>query len=375
MDFNLLCSTSLPVFNQAIKTCDTKAEDTDSSFYFEESDGSLYITSHNAISEQRILLPTAKLESDAKESFFVSGHAIVEFFRQFPEEEALCTYKDSLLTVKGTLRDINFEFPTSLPNDYAPINCVKQSSPIDCDAQSLALALKMTTFSASSDKDDGALTAVCVAIEQFKLVAQSADNQRISKFEIAIDDTEDAGNTSFLLPKATSDVLSNLLDDISTVQITKCKNHAKFEWEDTVFITRLISDIDNSFAELTDIMSGAIISTVEISKAEVLKSLKLVGLLAKDSYVTLVSNDQGLTVSTDRKDKGSGTIPIIAQSVSGEAETSLPYKNLLKGIEVTSSPWITLEFRDMSFVPVAGINIVDKDFQHFIFPVMPNSDD
>jgi DNA polymerase-3 subunit beta len=368
MEFSLNCSTVIPVLNQIIKTCDKTASNTNSMILFKEYDGGIYITStNNRIAEQTILLPIDKLVSEVNESFFVSGQQIVEFFRAFPDEEAECKYDGSKLLIKGGYRDIKFEFPTTTSDGYIPFHCVSESNPIECDAQSLSNSFVLTAFSSATDDDLGILTGVNVTLMGDKLITQSSDNTRISINEI---DIEDVGVDpfTFLIPKEVADILSSSLNDVVSVNIEKCKNHIKFCWDDVIFVSRTVSDPENDFPDLFQYIDGNKTSEIKISRVELLKALRLAALLAKDSCVILNSSDKGLKISTKETDKGSSSNVVDAEFIDGKAETNIPFKNLLKGIEVIGSPWLVMEFREMSFTDLPGICLVDDSYRHFIFP-------
>jgi DNA polymerase III sliding clamp (beta) subunit (PCNA family) len=374
MKFTLDVATSLPILNQALKTCNTKADDSDASFLIAEKDNGLWITSINEKAEQINKLPILDLEADSGESFFVSGQAFVEFIRQFPDDEAECECDGASLTIKGTVKDINYSFPVSGTENYAPRNYVSTTLPIECDAQAFAEALKLTSFSCSLDKSDGVTVGLRVQLFGDKLITQSTDLDRISMCEI---DIEDIGLTSvsFILPKSIAETLSSILDDAVVVKIEKGRNHIRFQWNDTTLTSELIDDSNNEFPDVIEHMEGNIEAEIVVSRADLIGALKIAGLVAKDSWIKINASNEGLRISISDKHKGAGTNLIDAQKVTGKNETYCTLKNILQGVSMTTSPWITLEFRALSFSPNFGIGIIDDDFRHFIFPIIPKDED
>lgn len=376
VEFALFCATSSPAFNQAIKTCNMKVKpgDTDSMFLIKEQDGSLWVTSLNDKAQQTVLIPTTRLIAEKNESFFVSGHSIVEFFKQFPDDEAICKYDGSTLSIKGMVKDLEFKFATTDTDNFSPINYVSTSNEIAVSGMDLANALHMTAFSALNTTAISPYVAVSVKIAGDHLVAQSTDDQRISISEIEI---EDIGMESidFLLPKETAEILSTLLTDEPEVFIEKGRRTIKLRWEDTIFISSLVCDLDEEYPDLEELFSGDTVASVNISRGEVLRSLKLAGLIAKDSYITLEVTEDGLRIITDEKGKGSGKNLVLAQTATGKARTMIPYKNFLKGIDIIDAAWVDLEFKEMICGDVYGLCIVCDSYKHFIFPSAANDND
>lgn len=374
MEFILIKSTAMPVLTQALKTCNTKANDADACFLLKEKDGNLTVTSLDAQSEQTINLPVVQLKSTDDEAFSVLGQSIVDFLKQFPDEEARCSFDNStsILTISGTVKDVKFEFACGAEEDFVLFNYAQGNVAVACDAKSLANALHLTAFSASTDIGAAPWTAVAVNIKDDQLVAKSSNQERVSIVEI---ETEDCSNPiEFLLPQTTANALGILLNSVDTVKIEMSQNkaHIRFYWGDTIFTSRLESSRE-PYPDLYEYIEGDTVAEVTVSRVDLLNAIKLIGFLARDSYVAISASSDGVRLSANEKDKGNGTNLVEAQTAKGSADLLVPYKYLLKGVEMTFSPWIDLQFVELTnFNNFCGLCLVDDTFKHFLFPAMSN---
>lgn len=375
--FTLARSTALPVLAQALKTCKPKSNDVEQSLFFiKEDKGILTITSFDDIAQQSITLPTIDIQGNEEQVFAVSGQAMVDFFKQFPDEEAVCEWNDStkILTVTSTVRTIKFEFPTFLVSDkddndtvqFVPLVFNSKSKPVVCDAKSLADAFQLTSFAASTDSSMAPLTAVSISVDNGTLVAQSSDNFRISIFETDVDD-DSIDTIKFLLPHEAADILSDLWADVDEITVEQGKRHIRFIWDETIFTSRIEAA---NFPDLNQYIGDTKV-TMRISRKDLLNALKLAGLLAKDSYVILSASSDGLEISTEEADRGASTNVVPVQAIDGEEDTCVSYKFFLKGVEVVNSPWIDLIFTELSLINAFAVCIVDGSYRHYVFPAIP----
>ena len=367
MEFTVICSKVNPIFGQAIKTCAIKSGTTDGDFLIKESNGNLWVTSINDRAEQTILIPTESLVSEGEESFFVNGQSLTELFKQFPDEEVICTYSGNLFVAKGTVRDVVLEFPTKPACDFASIQFIPDGNKVVTSGRKFRESLKLTSFAASTESSEGSLVAVHFVVSGDTLFAESSDNNRVAVSRVAIEDVG-ANIVDFLLPKETSDILMGLLERVDSLKIENGKRTIKFSWDNTVFVSKLISNIDDEFPDLKQYTDGHVVASIEISRQELLNSLKLVGLLARDAHVVLKCSKEGLRVSANAKDRGAGSNLIEPQLVKGSAKTMVPYKYLLGVSNILDAAWISIDFIELAS-DATGLHICvkDGDYNHFIF--------
>lgn len=378
MKFTLTRSTALTVLKQALKTCNTKAKGTaDSEFLFEPIDGILYVTALNDTTEQNLILPCEGLDWYPEEAFSVAGAALVEFLTQFPEEEVKCVYIDADSQFVIGSKKTKFAFPTGVASDFVPFNYQAHGKSIEVNATALKNAFKTTAFAASNDHTQTPLTAVHLKISGDRLMAEGCDTLRMSEFGTEIEDLG-ADSIELLLPRETAETLASLFEDVAVVTIRPGMRHVRFEWGDTTFTSVLENAIGKPYPDLSRWMKSKEIGKVKLSKGDLLRSLKLAGLLAKDSYVVVSIVEQesdgtggGLQIATNERDRGMSQDTQIVQEQSGEGEVKVAHKYLIKAVESTIEPWIELSFRELRDDAVALV-VVDGGFEHLIFPVAPN---
>jgi DNA polymerase-3 subunit beta len=377
MKFTLTRSTALTVLKQALKTCNTKAKgQADSEFLFKPDDNALLVTSLNETSEQNIVLQCSDLEFEQGESFSVSGQALVEFLQQFPEEEVKCLYNpDDSSFVIGS-KKTRFAFPTGSGSDFVPFNFQSHGKAIELPSSSLREVLKSTAFAASHDYTQAPLTAVHLKIADDEIVAEACDTLRISRHVTQVSSLSD--EAELLLPYETAENLVSLIEDVGDITIQPGQRHVRFAWGDTTFTSTLENTIGKPYPELSKFMQGKEIGRVKISKGNLSTSLKLAGLVAKDSYVNVVIKPLdkdglggGLVISANEQ-AGMSLDTLIVQEQSGEAEVNVAHRFFSKAVDFVNNPWVIISFRELKENTIALV-LVDGGFEHLIFPVTPNA--
>jgi DNA polymerase III sliding clamp (beta) subunit (PCNA family) len=173
------------------------------------------------------------------------------------------------------------------------------------------------------------------------------------------------------LRKDISETLSSLLSDVSSVTITIASNHVRFEWENTVFTCVLESEIKKKFAPIERFFDGELEGECTLSKGDFQRSLKLASLVAKDSSVGIALNGSKIVVSTREQDKGASQDAVVCQSSEGESSTFSAWKYLVKAVDICAAPWISIEFRSLPNNMGPTLIIIDEEYKHLIFPVLP----
>jgi len=369
MKFTLSKTTAQPVLSQALKTCNTKAKgEADSEFLIFYEGGNLYIKSVNDTAEQTVKLPAHGIDATAGDSFSVSGQAIVEFLRQFPDEDLSCSYvkEKGALTITSTLRKTRMAFLTGDPNDFIPINFVPVGKPFSVDAEILAKAFKFTSFATSTDYAKMPYVAVKLRIEGDMLKAEATDEARISVYKAEIEDV--GANSEFLLPRDTTDSLSSMFEHVDTVEIQPGQHHLRLTWDGTVFTSSLVSS-PKPFPNLSTYLDGDKCGTAKVSRGDLLRALKMAALVARDSSLQASLTKDGFLIATNERTGASQDV-IPAQTQSGGGETNMSCKLFTKAVESTLGAWVDIEFTEISQGIVALI-VRDDNYRHLMFPVQP----
>lgn len=369
MKFTLSKTTAQSVLNQALKTCNIKAKgEADSEFLVYYEGGDLFVKSVNDTAEQTIKLPAHAIDAQSGDSFAVAGQAIVEFLRQFPDEDLVCNYqKDKgALIMSSTLRKTRVALVTGDPSDFIPINFIPVGKPFSVDAELLAKAFKSTSFATATDYAKMPYVAVKLRIEEDMLKAEATDEARISVFKVEIENV--GANSEFLLPRDTAESLSSMFDHVDTVEVQPGQHHLRLIWEGTVFTSSLVSS-PKPFPNLSTYLEKDKCGSARVSRGDLLRALKMAALVAKDSSLEASLTDDGLLIATNERTGVSQDV-IPTQSQDGEGATHMSCKLFTKAIESTQSAWLDIEFSQLSEDIVALI-VHDESYRHLLFPVQP----
>ncbi len=379
MKFTLNTNIALAIFSQALRTCNVKSKgQPDSEFLFVKENDKLTVTSMNETSEQKIIVPTVAISGNDNK-FSVAGQAVVEFLRQISDNEVSCTFneKNNVFYMVSTdpARQTKFAFPVGDPDDFLPIVFRSTGVEFDIPGNILSTALHCTAFAASNDGSQSPQTAVRLKLRSGALQADASDFHRISSYTTSIPEDIDDVDVNLLLRKDISETLSTLLQDVSTVKVLMASNHVRFLWEDTVFTCVLESEMRKKFAPVEKFFDGELEGEAIISKGDFQRALKLASLVAKDSSVGISLDDSKISITTKEQDKGASQDSVICQSSEGSSSTFSAWKYLVKAVDICSSPWINLEFRQLPNNMGAALVISDNEYQHLIFPVLPKNNE
>ena len=363
---------------QAIETCDTKAKgEPESEFFFSlkiddpDNLGSaiLTVTSFNDRAEQVIRLPAAIMEGVNGEGFTVTAASLLDFVKQFSSSEFNMGYSAEANTVIVGSKKTKAAFPTGDPEDFVAIVTNSPNKPVLVDGSLFASALKYTAFAAATDYTLAPITAVCVRLAKDKLTAQATDKYRISSYSV---DAENRASDGFevLLPRANAEKLAKLLDGVSEVEIVQCARHVIFRWNDTVFTSSIENGIGKPFPDTNRFLAGVEVAKAKISRAELLSSLKLASLFARDSYIGVALVEEGLKVTTHERESAMSSDIRVTQEQEGQGEVMIGCGYILKAVEKMSDPWLVITLRQLN-EDILSLVLSEGSFDHLIFPVDP----
>jgi len=369
MKFTLSKTTAQSILAQALKTCNTKAKgQADSEFLVFYEGGNLFVKSVNDTAEQTIKLPAHGIEAKNGDAFSVSGQSLVEFLRQFPDEDLSCHYQEdkSALVMSSTLRKTRIALVTGDPNDFVPVNFVPVGKPFSVDAELLAKAFKFTSFATSNDYAKMPYVAVKLRIENDMLKAEATDEARISVFKVEIEDVGADGE--YLLPHDTADSLGSMFDHVDTVEVQPGQHHLRLTWDGTVFTSSLVAS-PKPFPNLSQYLDKDKIGSAKVSRGDLLRALKMAALVAKDSSLQASLTKDGFLIATNERTGASQDV-VPAQTQDGEGDTHMSCKLFTKAVESALGAWVDLEFTKLGEDIVALI-VKDDAYRHLMFPVQP----
>lgn len=382
MQFTLSRSSVQIIVSTLLKTCNTKGDKSslDGHLYFEVIDDSgslnLMASTTNGTADQTSLIPTISLDASAGEGFFVEASIFSEFMKNFGHEDISAKLlgkpgSESELIIGSKAKNTYLTLPIKSKDNYVPVHFVKSGVSFEIKGAVLAHVLKMTAFSAAPDHRLPAINAVKLNISGTEITALSCDNFRVSR---CVAKTDDTGVTSeFLVPRVSAEILSSLLSNVDIVSIQSGRNHLRFSWGDSVFTTVLEAS-GKKYPSIDKFFDATLISTVVLSRGELVSALKVTGLIAKDTSVSLDVLDKGagLMISASQRTGGSTEITVVVQESDAAADSIVAFKYLKTAVDMISDPFVKIQFRSLENDVLAPIFVDEHGFEHMIFPVEPN---
>jgi DNA polymerase III sliding clamp (beta) subunit (PCNA family) len=385
MDFTLKRSTALASLAQALKTCNTKAVGrADSEFLFREADGALTVTSLNDTTEQTLTLPVASMNAEPGEGFSAPGQALVDLIKDFPDDDVACVYnKDAnTILVKGVAKKTQFRFPTGDPDEFMPYKYEPLPVTVEVSGVALAAALRATAFATAVDNTLAPKTAVRVRLSHDKLTAESTDNSRISFYEVTVADVGEE-DVEMLLPRLTADTLASLLEKVPKVTLKPGKKHLRVEWADTMFTCSLENELGKPFPNLAKHIKAPAVATATVSRADLARTIKLAGLVVKDSYLMVSVGDtdeflgkygENLVVSSKEELRGASLDTVSKQDGTGTASVLVSHALLSKAVDMSKAAWVRVSFVEVK-KDIITLMVSDDDYNHLMFPINPKQAD
>lgn len=373
MKFSLTKSAALPALIQALETCSAGGGKgkADTDFLVQVEGGKLLVTSVNDHAQQTVEVPVKDLEGE-NEPFTVTGRNITDFLRQCMDEDIICQFNPQKFALKleAANRNMKYVFATGRADEFSPITYQKGKKTFSLDGSILSAAFGNTHGATAKDVAYRPYTAVKLVVENNKVLAEATDQVRAALYEGEVEDTgQDA--TSFLVPREVAKALSNIVSKVGAVTIRPCGRHLAFEWEGTTFVSALEPvESDNEFVSLAQFFDGEEYASCRISKEDLLRSLRLAGLLDDDPGVTLSISDEGLKVKTEESEAGAGVDVLPVAESKDESSSFLALKSILKAVEACEEAWIILKWVALENGEVA-MAVVDGNgnLRQLVFPV------
>lgn len=377
MKFTLNRADALATCTQALKTCDTKTKEvgSDADFLFTVKAGAIRVTSNCGIASQHVPLPAFVEDEEAEAEFLVPAAAITEFFKQFDSEAVACELKEThnLLVVGSEDKASQFAFPTLSPENYAPMRGNIGPKSFVLDGPTLAKALSLTLVAASTNIHDTPRCAVHIVLDGDTLLVEAQDGQRMARYETASTHSF-ASRNEILIPRQVAEILAASLEKADEVTLGLGQAHVRVTWGENEMIASLEAPLGDPFPpDLVRFFREEPEATVVISRNDLLRKLKLAGLIAKGTYILVTTTESGLTISANEMDKGASRDNVIAQTVVGESETTVGCMLLTKAVDSIESPWVEITFRKLPNGFTALV-LKDGEYEHLVCPVTANDD-
>ena len=351
------------IFKKAKLTCNTALKGTaDAEFNFFKEDGLLYIQTINDYCQQ-IINTEIQLEEDF-ESFSCEANLTSDFVSIYPAPTLNMVYSPDNAVVHLGDKTTKCIVLANDGSDFISLNFLPKPTNFTIKAKLLWQALNHTAFSASKDS---MINAVSLSFNSSYLTAYSFDDRRISRYKVKTGN-EEADFETFFIPKETADILLGLLDD-TDVEFQAGQRHMMITWDKTKLIMSLVQIDKKSYPNLNGFFEIEDEATFTVNKSEFKETIRLSGLLVKNSFINIQLKNNELIFTASDKDRGTLQNKMAVKSSTGDGIVQVLYKDLTEVINKIEG-----EDLDFSLKIIAddkpGLCISEGNFKHILLPIV-----
>jgi DNA polymerase III sliding clamp (beta) subunit (PCNA family) len=351
------------IFKKAKLTCNTALKGTaDAEFNFFKEDGLLHIQTINDYCQQ-IINTEIQLEEDF-ESFSCEANLTSDFVSIYPAPTLNMVYSPDNAVVHLGDKTTKCIVLANDGSDFISLNFLPKPTNFTIKAKLLWQALNHTAFSASKDS---MINAVSLSFNSSYLTAYSFDDRRISRYKVKTGN-EEADFETFFIPKETADILIGLLDD-TDLEFQAGQRHMMVTWDKTKLIMSLVQIDKKSYPNLNGFFEIEDEATFTVNKSEFKETIRLSGLLVKNSFINIQLKNNELIFTASDKDRGTLQNKMAVKSSTGDGIVQVLYKDLTEVINKIEG-----EDLDFSLKIIAddkpGLCISEGNFKHILLPIV-----
>lgn len=363
MKFSLETSQANRVFKKAKLTCNTSLKGTaDAEFNFFEEEGKLHVQTINDYCQQII-----NLEIDTPEdfeSFSCEANLTSDFVSIYPAPTLNIVYSPDNAVVHLGDKTTKCIVLANDGSDFISLNFLPKPTNFTIKAKLLWQALNHTAFSASKDS---MINAVSLSFNSSYLTAYSFDDRRISRYKVKTGN-EEADFETFFIPKETADILIGLLED-TDLEFQAGQRHMMITWNKTKLIMSLVQIDKKSYPNLNGFFEIDDEAAFTVNKNEFKETIRLSGLLVKNSFINIQLKNNELIFTASDKDRGTLQNKMAVKSSTGDGIVQVLYKDLTEVIN-------KIEGEDLEFSlkiiadDKPGLCISEGNFKHILLPIV-----
>jgi len=351
------------IFKKAKLTCNTALKGTaDAEFNFFKEDGLLHIQTINDYCQQ-IINTEIQLEEDF-ESFSCEANLTSDFVSIYPAPTLNMVYSPDNAVVHLGDKTTKCIVLANDGSDFISLNFLPKPTNFTIKAKLLWQALNHTAFSASKDS---MINAVSLSFNSSYLTAYSFDDRRISRYKVKTGN-EEADFETFFIPKETADILIGLLDD-TDLEFQAGQRHMMVTWDKTKLIMSLVQIDKKSYPNLNGFFEIEDEATFTVNKSDFKETIRLSGLLVKNSFINIQLKNNELIFTASDKDRGTLQNKMAVKSSTGDGIVQVLYKDLTEVINKIEG-----EDLDFSLKIIAddkpGLCISEGNFKHILLPIV-----
>jgi DNA polymerase III sliding clamp (beta) subunit (PCNA family) len=351
------------IFKKAKLTCNTALKGTaDAEFNFFKEDGLLHVQTINDYCQQ-IINTEIPLDEDF-ESFSCEANLTSDFVSIYPGSTLNMVYSPDNAVVHLGDKTTKCIVLANDGSDFISLNFLPKPTNFTIKAKLLWQALNHTAFSASKDS---MINAVSLSFSSNYLTAYSFDDRRISRYKVKVEN-EEADYETFFIPKETADILIGLLDD-SDIEFQAGQRHMMVSWGKTKLIMSLVQIDKKAYPNLNGFFEIDDEATFTVNKNEFKETIRLSGLLVKNSFINIQLKNNELIFTASDKERGTLQNKMAVKSSSGDGIVQVLYKDLTEVINKIEGEELEFSLKIIA-EDKPGLCISEGNFKHILLPIV-----
>lgn len=275
------------------------------------------------------------------------------------------------LETKGEVITINADGFKSVVNavntaDYPSVATEVSEGAIHLLASSFVPALNKVLFAISTDEARPTLTGVLFLIRKSEMVLVATDGFRLSQKRFDIE--TGLPDSKLIIPKRVLSEIPRLSTGSEILfEMNNTDNQVLFGLPNIVMGSRVI---EGDFPNFDRIIPKTSRATVNVSKDEFARAVKLASIFARDNANTikLSIKENELVVSAQSTKSGEEELSIPAKVEGEQMELSFNYRYIEELLQVIAGDSITLKATDAT-TACLFLDPKDVDFLHLVMPV------
>jgi DNA polymerase III sliding clamp (beta) subunit (PCNA family) len=351
------------IFKKAKLTCNTSLKGTaDAEFNFFKEDGLLHIQTINDYCQQ-IINTEIQLEEDF-ETFSCEANLTSDFVAIYPGSTLNMVYSPDNAVVHLGDKATKCVVLANDGSDFISLNFLPKPTNFTIKSKLLWQALNHTAFSASKDS---MINAVSLSFSSSYLTAYSFDDRRISRYKVKVGN-EEADYETFFIPKETADILIGLLEDCD-IEFQAGQRHMMVTWGKTKLVMSLVQIDKKSYPNLNGFFEIDDEATFTVNKNEFKETIRLSGLLVKNSFINIQLKNNELIFTASDKDRGTLQNKMAVKSSSGDGIVQVLYKDLTEVINKIDGEELEFSLKIIA-EGKPGLCISEGNFKHILLPIV-----
>src|SRR6056297_89660 len=315
--------------------------------------------------ESSMMIKSEAYEKEGEGAYVIDALTLEEISKNLLKDEVFFTLEPNKAIAHTGAGEI--KIPVMNADDYPELDFENVGESIVLPKKMVLDMIKKVLFCASTDEMIRNLNGVFWEFSGKYLRLVSADSYRMAVTEEIVFDEERPDLSFFLSLKSMKEIQSLLKESDEehfTIKfdgkkvITKIKN---------IFFTARLMDV--SFPNYKAVLPEQFQTKIIIDRAEILKALKLINIIArgKGDTVKLNIQENKLEISARSQDRGDGDIPYDIKQEGKDMLVAFDPVYLIEGLQHFESDELELNFVDEN----NALQINDMDVSGFLHIIMP----